>query len=195
MQLAGKAALISGAGGGICRAIALAFAEAGASVCCVDIDPEAAAETARLVTEIGGRSVVAGLRRCRRGRRRSPLPARRTDAFGRLDILVSGAAPHDPSGTVLETSLGRLAARARREPDRLVSAEPRRSAVDDRRGRRLDHLHRLAARPGRQRRARRLLRDKGRADPARQGHGDRSRGADTSGSIRCRRAASKRSGR
>ena len=25
-------------------------------------------------------------------------------AFGRLDILVSGAAPHDPSGTVLETS-------------------------------------------------------------------------------------------
>jgi NAD(P)-dependent dehydrogenase (short-subunit alcohol dehydrogenase family) len=27
------------------------------------------------------------------------------DAFGRLDILVSGAAPYDPSGTVLETSL------------------------------------------------------------------------------------------
>src|SRR5216683_3226360 len=27
------------------------------------------------------------------------------DAFGRLDILVSGAAPHDPSGTVIETSL------------------------------------------------------------------------------------------
>ena len=60
MQLAGKAALISGAGGGICRAIALAYAEAGASVCCVDIDPEAAAETARLVTEIGGRSVSRG---------------------------------------------------------------------------------------------------------------------------------------
>ncbi len=28
-----------------------------------------------------------------------------TQAFGRIDILVSGAAPHDPSGTVLETSL------------------------------------------------------------------------------------------
>jgi NAD(P)-dependent dehydrogenase (short-subunit alcohol dehydrogenase family) len=26
-------------------------------------------------------------------------------AFGRLDILVSGAAPHDPSGTVIETTL------------------------------------------------------------------------------------------
>ena len=32
MDLSGKAALISGAGGGICRAIAVAFAEAGASV-------------------------------------------------------------------------------------------------------------------------------------------------------------------
>ena len=37
MDLKGKAALISGAGGGICRAIAVAFAEAGASVACADI--------------------------------------------------------------------------------------------------------------------------------------------------------------
>ena len=46
LQLTGKAALISGAGGGICRAIAVAFAEAGASVACVDIDSKSAAETA-----------------------------------------------------------------------------------------------------------------------------------------------------
>jgi len=105
MQLAGKAALISGAGGGICRAIALAYAEAGASVCCVDIDPEAAAETARLVTEIGGRSVSRG---CDVSDEAQTLAASSMtqDAFGRLDILVSGAAPHDPSGTILETSLG-----------------------------------------------------------------------------------------
>ena len=50
MQLAGKAALISGAGGGICRAIAVAFAEAGAAVACCDLNPEAAAETARIPT-------------------------------------------------------------------------------------------------------------------------------------------------
>jgi len=105
MQLAGKAALISGAGGGICRAIALAYAEAGASVCCVDIDPEAAAETARLVTEIGGRSMSRG---CDVSDEAQTLAASSMtqDAFGRLDILVSGAAPHDPSGTILETSLG-----------------------------------------------------------------------------------------
>ena len=54
MQLAGKAALISGAGGGICRAIAVAYAKAGAAVACCDLDPDASAETARLVTEAGG---------------------------------------------------------------------------------------------------------------------------------------------
>ena len=45
MQLAGKAALISGAGGGICRAIAVAYAKAGAAVACCDIDSDASAET------------------------------------------------------------------------------------------------------------------------------------------------------
>src|SRR4051794_6394705 len=105
MQLAGKAALISGAGGGICRAIALAYAEAGASVCCVDIDPGAAAETARLVIDIGGRAVSQG---CDISDEAQTLAAAgmTQDTFGRLDILVSGAAPHDPSGTILETSLG-----------------------------------------------------------------------------------------
>jgi NAD(P)-dependent dehydrogenase (short-subunit alcohol dehydrogenase family) len=103
MQLEGKAALISGAGGGICRAIALAYAEAGASVCCVDIDTEAAAETARLVAEGGGRAVSQV---CDVADEAQTLAAADTthNAFGRLDILVSGAAPHDPSGTILETS-------------------------------------------------------------------------------------------
>ena len=103
-QLAGKVALISGAGGGICRAIARAFAKAGAAVACCDIDADAAAETARLVTEASGRPLS---RRCDVS---SENETRATadavyQAFGRLDILVSGAAPHDPSGTVLETKL------------------------------------------------------------------------------------------
>jgi NAD(P)-dependent dehydrogenase (short-subunit alcohol dehydrogenase family) len=102
-QLAGKAALISGAGGGICRAIAVAYAEAGADVCCVDIDPDSAAETARLVAEAGGRAVSQV---CDVADEAQTLTAAAItqDAFGRLDILVSGAAPHDPSGTILETS-------------------------------------------------------------------------------------------
>jgi NAD(P)-dependent dehydrogenase (short-subunit alcohol dehydrogenase family) len=104
MQLAGKAALISGAGGGICRAIALAFAKAGAAVACCDIDPAAAAETARLVTEAGGRALSPTCDVASEGETRAAANAA-YQAFGRLDILVSGAAPHDPSGAVIETEL------------------------------------------------------------------------------------------
>ena len=105
MQLAGKAALIGGAGGGICRAIALAYADAGASVCCVDIDRETAAETARLISEAGGRAVSQA---CDVADEAQTLGAAEAahQAFGRLDILVSGAAPHDRSGTILEISPG-----------------------------------------------------------------------------------------
>ena len=104
MDLKGKAALISGAGGGICRAIALAFAEAGASVACVDIDAEAAAETARLVAAGGTKSLV---RKCNVADEAEVQEVTKAvhDALGRLDILVSGAAPHDPGGPVTETPL------------------------------------------------------------------------------------------
>ena len=104
MELAGKAALISGAGGGICRAIAVAFAEAGAAVACCDVDPEAAAETARLVTAAGGRALSQACDVASEAATRDVANAAH-DAFGRLDILVHGAAPHDPSGTVIETTL------------------------------------------------------------------------------------------
>src|SRR5260221_1491960 len=104
MQLAGKAALISGAGGGICQAIALAFAKAGAAVACCDIDPAAAAETARLVTEAGGRSLSQACDVSSESETRAVADAA-NQAFGRLDTVVSGAAPHDPSGTIIETEL------------------------------------------------------------------------------------------
>lgn len=104
LPLAGKTALISGAGGGICRAIALAFAEAGAAVACCDIDPAAAEETARQVTAAGGRAIA---QLCDvTGEDGTRAVAQATyDAFGRLDILVSGAAPHDPGGSVVAVSL------------------------------------------------------------------------------------------
>src|SRR5260370_37464892 len=48
MKLTGKAALVSGAGGGIGRAICLAFAEAEAAIACCDLDAASAEETSRL---------------------------------------------------------------------------------------------------------------------------------------------------
>src|SRR5437899_10703003 len=104
MQLAGKAALISGAGGGICRAIAVAFAEAGAAVACCGLNPEAAAETARLVTAAGGRALCTACDVASGSATRDVSNAA-PDAFGRHDILVHGAAPHTPSVTALETRL------------------------------------------------------------------------------------------
>jgi NAD(P)-dependent dehydrogenase (short-subunit alcohol dehydrogenase family) len=102
-SLNGKAALVSGAAGGICRAIALAFAEAGAAVACVDIAAAGAEETARLIREAGGRAIAQPCDVTSEAETRAAAAAAQ-DAFGRLDILVSGAAPHDPSGTILETS-------------------------------------------------------------------------------------------
>src|SRR5437763_6567747 len=104
MPVAGKAALISGAGGGICRAIAMAFAEAGAAVACCDLNPEAAADTASLVTAAGGRALSQVCDVASEAVTRAVANAAH-DAFGRLDTLVHGAAPHDPSGAVLETTL------------------------------------------------------------------------------------------
>ena len=50
-DLAGKVALVTGAGGGLGREIADALAEAGADVACVDLNSEAAAETAVAVSK------------------------------------------------------------------------------------------------------------------------------------------------
>jgi len=104
MDLNGKAALISGAGGGICRAIAVAFAEAGAAVACADIDLATAEETARLVRQAGGKAIAQRCNVADEAEVNTVMTAAQA-AFGRLDILVSGAAPHDPGGPVTETPL------------------------------------------------------------------------------------------
>lgn len=57
MRLAEKSALVTGAGSGIGRSAAILFASEGASVGVVDINAEAAAETAAMITDSGGRAV------------------------------------------------------------------------------------------------------------------------------------------
>jgi NAD(P)-dependent dehydrogenase (short-subunit alcohol dehydrogenase family) len=98
-SLEGKAAIITGAGGGICRAIALTFANAGAKVACLDINLKNAEETAHLA---GGLALA-----CDVSSESDTKTAveRAAKAFGRLDILLNGAAMRDPTATVLDLDL------------------------------------------------------------------------------------------
>ena len=102
--LDGRAAIVTGAGGGIGRAIALAFAGAGASVACVDRLEAAADETARLIGEKGGRALAIACDVTQEDATRQAVAAI-TSALGHIKVLVNGAAFDDPNGTVAETSL------------------------------------------------------------------------------------------
>jgi NAD(P)-dependent dehydrogenase (short-subunit alcohol dehydrogenase family) len=56
LPLAGKLAVITGAGSGIGRTVALKFAEEGADIVAVDINDEAAARTVQLCTALGAKA-------------------------------------------------------------------------------------------------------------------------------------------
>jgi len=103
-SLAGKVAAVTGAGSGICRAIAIAFADAGASVACVDLNAEAVSATAELIAKAGGKAIAIGCDVSRENDVAAAV-AETLRAFDRINILLNGAAGHDPSGTVLDLSL------------------------------------------------------------------------------------------
>jgi len=101
-SLAGKSAVVTGAGKGIGRAISLAFGEAGADVACVDVDAQAAEATAAAVAENRAFAV-----RCDVGNE-TDVEAAATVILGRfpaVHVLVNGAAGYDPNGTVLDLAL------------------------------------------------------------------------------------------
>jgi NAD(P)-dependent dehydrogenase (short-subunit alcohol dehydrogenase family) len=90
LGLEGQAAVVTGAGAGIGQAIAVALAGVGVRIALVEIDPERAATTRRLVEKAGGEAfalptdvmdteALAGAVRAGH------------DRFGRLDILVNNA--------------------------------------------------------------------------------------------------------
>jgi NAD(P)-dependent dehydrogenase (short-subunit alcohol dehydrogenase family) len=88
--LAGKVAVITGAGSGVGRAAALLFAEHGASVIAADIDAANAAATAELVREAGGQAQSIA---CDVADPASvdAAVALAVSAFGRLDVMYNNA--------------------------------------------------------------------------------------------------------
>jgi 3-oxoacyl-[acyl-carrier protein] reductase len=87
MRLAGKAAIVTGAGSGFGAATARLFAEAGASVVVADIDGAAARH---LAAEIGGDAVAVACDVTRDDDTRRMI-ATAVDTFGGLDVLVNNA--------------------------------------------------------------------------------------------------------
>jgi NAD(P)-dependent dehydrogenase (short-subunit alcohol dehydrogenase family) len=100
-RLDGKPAIVVGAALGIGRAIALAFAEAGARVACLDIDEAAASETA---ARIKGNSGKATAHRCDVTSQASIADGVEAAiaAHGLPRVLVNGAAMREPTGTIVE---------------------------------------------------------------------------------------------
>jgi NAD(P)-dependent dehydrogenase (short-subunit alcohol dehydrogenase family) len=89
-SLEGKAVLVTGASGGLGRALAIGLAEAGATIGIHGVTLSKLAETERLVKQAGGRSVLLP------GVLKEVIDCRKlvTDAhaaLGRLDILVNCA--------------------------------------------------------------------------------------------------------
>lgn len=89
-RLNGQLAVVTGGGGGIGRAIALALAEAGADVAIGDIIAERGEETAARVRELGGRA-LAVTTDVMDTAQIGALVAQSAEQFGRIDILVNNA--------------------------------------------------------------------------------------------------------
>ena len=103
-SLADKNAVVTGAGTGIGRAIALAFARAGANVACVDLDAGTAQATCDAIAKAGRRTLAHD---CDVGVEGEVTAAAQKilAVFPAVHVLVNGAAGHDPNGTVLDLTL------------------------------------------------------------------------------------------
>lgn len=81
----GKVAFVTGAGSGIGRATALAFAREGANTVVTDVSEQGNQQTARMIEELGGRALALRCDVTRTDDVRGALE-RTIEMFGRLDF-------------------------------------------------------------------------------------------------------------
>jgi NAD(P)-dependent dehydrogenase (short-subunit alcohol dehydrogenase family) len=94
-SFAGKVAFVTGAGNGIGRAAALAFAREGARVVAADVSEQGNQETARMIEAAGGRALAV---RCDVTRAEDVKAAldKTVETFGRLDFAFNNAGVEQP---------------------------------------------------------------------------------------------------
>ncbi len=90
MRLEKKVALITGAGSGMGRASAVLFAQEGAAVTVVDLNPETGQETVDMINKEGGDSIFVQADVGNAGDAESMIKET-IDRFGKLDILMNNA--------------------------------------------------------------------------------------------------------
>ncbi len=90
-DFSGKVAIVTGAGGGIGRAVSLALADAGARVLVVDLARESGTETEAQIIQAGGTAKFVGADVSRAEDVANYVAAAR-DAWGRIDIFMNNAA-------------------------------------------------------------------------------------------------------
>jgi NAD(P)-dependent dehydrogenase (short-subunit alcohol dehydrogenase family) len=104
-RVAGKVAIVTGAGSGIGRATALLLAVEGARVALADIDDAGAAETARAIESAGGECVAVHAD-VTQPDSVEHMVAMAVDRYGRLDILHNNAGgSSSEDGPVTDVSL------------------------------------------------------------------------------------------
>jgi NAD(P)-dependent dehydrogenase (short-subunit alcohol dehydrogenase family) len=90
MQLEGKAAIVTGAGGGIGRAISRAFALEGAGVALVDLDEASLEQTRQEVESTGRRALPLTVDLTQPGAI-DAMVEQTVAAFGKVDVLINNA--------------------------------------------------------------------------------------------------------
>jgi len=96
-DLTGRAALVTGAAGGIGSAVAEALATAGAAVLVTDVDKEAACAVAERISAVGGRAEAAALDVSDRDSADAAAAQAAALADGALHILVNNAGVTRPA--------------------------------------------------------------------------------------------------
>jgi NAD(P)-dependent dehydrogenase (short-subunit alcohol dehydrogenase family) len=101
IDLTGKVAIVTGAGGAIGRAVSLLLAQAGAKVLAADLDKGKAGEVADLIDSSGARALWIETD-VSRGSDVAAYVKLALDAWGRIDILMNNAGWQGPVAPLVE---------------------------------------------------------------------------------------------